>query len=367
MKCSLSLTHDCNMACNYCYAGVKNSEVMDIEIAKKIIDFIFKTIPKDQSIEINYFGGEPFLEFDLIREITKYVRKIEQKYKNPVMIGITSNGTLLTSEILDYLKHERISLCVSIDGNQQVHDRNRKFSSGKGSFSLVNEKLDLALSILDYVQVNAVYGPDTVDKLLETVSFLSEKNVSSIHLNPNITAQWSNDYYPILRKKFQEIADYYISSYTNGQEIAINYIDNKIIIFLKGGYSDFDKCHMGELEWGFAPSGNIYPCERLVGDDNNESFCMGNTQTGLNVDRQSTILWSKNQMGNLKCRNCELQQYCMNWCGCTNYFMTGKTNQTGEFMCANERAAIEAARRVLISLKDNPLFIDHFYQYLQRK
>ncbi|MGC9781267.1 MAG: radical SAM protein [Candidatus Heimdallarchaeota archaeon] len=366
MKASLSLTHNCNMACNYCYAGEKKRKDMKFDTGQKIVDFILNITPQDQIIEMNYFGGEPLLHFNLIKEITQYIRTKEHSLKHPVTISITTNGTLLTSEILEYFRKEKINVCISIDGDEKVHNINRCFKSGNGSFKEVVKKLELAVDTLDYVQVNAVYGPETVNYLQETVAFLAERNVSAIHLNPNISADWKEDNFPTISGKFQQIADYYINCFEKGKEIAVNYIDNKIIIFLKGGYDKSDKCAMGEKEWGFAPSGNIYPCERLIGNDEGTTFCLGNIYTGLNLEYQCSLIETRDIV-NIECKDCKLQKYCMNWCGCTNYYMTGKTNLTGPFMCANESAAIEAAKRVLVTLKDNELFVNHFYQYLQRK
>jgi uncharacterized protein len=164
---------------------------------------------------------------------------------------------------------------------------------------------------------------------------------------------------------YMQIADYYMQSYQRGNEIAVNLIDGKILLLLKGGYTAEDICCMGETEWGFAPSGNIYPCERLVGEDDGSSLCLGNIHTGLDVGRRCSLL---EQRGNHdeECRDCDYRKYCMNWCGCTNYHMTGHTDSVGPMMCASEKAAIHAAKHVLITLSrlDNELFLDHLMHYM---
>ena len=362
VKFTLCLTHDCNLTCNYCYSGRKFKKHMSLATAQKIIDFAFDTTPPSDKISIGFFGGEPLLKFDLIKNIVNYIHKKDQNTINPNSLYITTNGTLLNEDYLYYFKKEFINLCISIDGPAQIHNLNRLYRDGRESFTDVFKNLQLTLQYLTNFQVNAVYGPDTIDFLPETVSFFTQLNVPSIHLNPNIQALWNENDITKLRNFYMQIADKYIECYENGQEIALNLIDSKIIIFLKEGYEDTDKCGMGETEFGFAPSGNIYPCERFIGDDETTQFCLGNIHSG--IERFNVCSLPRPENGNKNdCINCKLQKYCMNWCSCTNYFMTGNVNLPSTFLCESEKAIIKAARKVLINLKNNDLFLNHFLNY----
>ena len=366
VKASLGLTHDCNFSCRYCYAGEKSRKDMSIDTAKKIVDYVMEITPDGRKIELGFFGGEPLLRIDLIWKIIDYIRKKEQMTGKVVSLDVTTNGTLLTQDILGLFKEKRVNLCVSIDGRAQVHNMNRRYRDGRESYEDVVRGLKLAIKQLDSVQVNAVYGPDTIDFLPDSASFLNQLGVPVIHLNPNISANWDENTISKLRGVYMQIANQYIQSYKQGHEIAINLIDSKIIVFLSGGYKVTDKCGMGETEWGFAPSGNIYPCERLIGDDTDTTFCLGNIHTGLNLNRRCTLLKHRGNR-NKECGTCAFQIYCMNWCGCTNYYMSGHTDLTGPMMCESEKAAIQAAYQVLFSLKENELFLDHFIKYLHER
>lgn len=145
----------------------------------------------------------------------------------------------------------------------------------------------------------------------------------------------------------------------------MNLIDSKLIVFLKGGYAIEDMCGMGETEWGFAPSGNIYPCERFIGEDDDLSLCLGNIHTSLDLTRRCLLLRRRGNH-NDTCRTCNLKRFCMNWCGCTNYYLTGNSDVAGPILCVMEKAAIKAAEYVLATLTnlDNELFIDHLMRYL---
>jgi uncharacterized protein len=340
---------------------------MPFPIAQKIIDFLMGEAPVGQEVQFAFFGGEPFLCFDLIRQVVAYLRELERRQERPVRLSVTTNGTLLTRPILDYLRKEEIALCVSIDGPAPVHDRHRTYPNGRGSFEDVLKNLRTAIRELGGVQVNAVYGPDTVDSLPETTSFLAQLGAAGIHLNPDITASWPEAAYAKLRESYMRIAEAYVQSYQEGHEIAVSLIDSKVLLFLKGGYGAEDLCGMGETEWGFAPSGNIYPCERFIGEDGDSRFCLGNVRTGLDAARRCVLIEQRGNH-NRECVACEYNKYCMNWCGCTNYYRTGQSNLAGPMLCASERAAIAAAEHAFFTLteQDNDLFVDHIGQYMNR-
>jgi uncharacterized protein len=364
MRVTLSLTHQCNLACRYCYSGRPSNRDMSLETARKCVDFSFAMTEPEQRIDFGFFGGEPLLCFELMQAVTAYIRQQERGNGHAVALSVTTNGTRLTERMLDFLQQERVTVCVSIDGPARIHDQNRVYRDGRGSFADVQRNLQAALERLGKVQVNAVYGPETAVLLPETVSFLLAQRVPIVHLNPDIGATWTEDAVAALPAAYAGVADQYVESYQRGQEVAINLLDSKMLLFLKGGYSAADRCAMGEREWGFAPSGNIYPCERLIGEDEALDLCLGSVHTGLDRARQRRLIACRGNR-NPECVDCVLQKYCMNWCGCTNYHMTGHTDHAGPAMCASEKAAIQAARQAFVALheQDNELFVDHLMRY----
>lgn len=363
MKSTLSITHNCNLGCSYCYAGKKFKKEMSMETAKKCVDFSLNMATINDPVEFGFFGGEPLLKFDLIRQIVAYIR--EKGRSHDISMQITTNGTLITPEILSFVKKERIGLCFSIDGPEHLHDKERRYRNGKSSFNRTVNNLKRAVDTLDKLQVNAVYSPDTVSSLPETVDFFVNLGIPLIHLNPNISADWQGVDFFTLKNSYESVANLYINYYRHRREIAVNQLDSKIIVFLKGGYDASDRCGMGKTEWGFAPSGNIYPCERFIGEDDAGELCIGNVYSGLRYSRRCAVIKECGNQ-NPECTCCSLQKYCMNWCGCTNYSMTGKTNLANSFLCASEKASMGAAKLALSSLKDNNLFINHFYRYLAK-
>ena len=360
MKISLSLTHDCNLRCRYCYAGEKFHKTMKIETAKEIVDFAFSITSKEEQIDFSFFGGEPLLCFTLIKEIITYIKT--KNFSNPLSYNITTNGTIIDDEIIDFINLNDIKLCISIDGPEHIHDKNRIDINGNGTLQTILKNIKKISKKIDFFQVNAVYGANTVEELDKTVSFFIENDITNIHLNPNITEHWNQSTFPKITKAYEKIADKYISIYSNNKAVAINLIDSKLILFLKGGYEQEDKCGMGETEFGFAPSGNVYPCERLIGNDTDEEMRMGNIHTGINPLKRCAI-GKKRGNSNVECITCSVQKYCMNWCGCTNYNMTGHSDKVASMLCHSERVAITVAKHVFLKLKDNEMFSSHFLSY----
>jgi uncharacterized protein len=338
---------------------------MSPETAQKCVDLALETLPAEKSLSLGLFGGEPLLRFDLVREITEYAYRKAEEVKKSVHVSITTNGTLITPEVIDFSADQGVQLCLSIDGPADLHDRNRIYRDGRGSFADVISRLELALKRLNSIQVNAVFGPETILDMPRCLKFFVDFGIPVIHFSPDIMAIWPDDLRPKLRDIFTQIAEHYIEYYTQGQEIAINLLDSKMLLFIKGGYDVADKCAMGDGEWGIAPSGNIYPCERFIGEDENSLFCLGNIHTGLDWDRRCALRLKRGNH-NPECVNCNLRGYCMNWCGCTNYFMSGQTDMAAPILCALEQAIIQAARYVFTSLVNagNELFTDHLYGYL---
>ncbi len=360
MKVTLSITHDCNLRCDYCYAGEKHNSAMELTTAKKIVDFAFLITPENEPIDFGFFGGEPLLQYQLIEKIITYIN--DKNSSHPRTFHMTTNGTLLNDEIIEFLRKYEIKLNVSIDGPEHIHDKYRKDKHNQGTLKKVLKNIK-QLSKELHIQVNAVYTPDTVTQLQDIVQFLIQNNLYNIHLNPDITASWEEKDLIAISKSYKEVADIYIDIFTNNKKVAINLLDNKLILFFKGGYDASDRCGMGKTEFGFAPSGNLYPCERLIGDDTDKKMIIGNIHNGINLLQRCT-LGKSFENANDECKECPVQDYCMNWCGCTNYRMTGYPDKMGAMMCHSERHAIDCAKYVFQTLQENPAFVEHMVNYM---
>ena len=358
MKYTLFLTERCNLACDYCYVR-KSDERMSLGLAEQIVDFAFRHTPLSEEVDIGFFGGEPLLEFPLLQKIVKRIEEHPAFDKCRAKLSVVTNGTLLYSEIVHYLKQHAVALNISCDGCPEVHDKFRHFPNGAGSSRLVERGIRTALEIFGCVPVNAVYRPETIHRLPETVDYLCSLGVRQLHLNPDFSAPWTERHADDVPGIYRSIAERYMKFYRDGRPHFISLIDCKIALILRGGYHPMERCRMGEGEFAFSSSGRIYPCERLAGTDP-EKHSIGSTDGLINIGPLRDH-FSPGPPVNTPCLSCGLQEYCMNWCGCSNYFMTGSYNRVGPFLCASERAAIELAFDVFRSLEAElgPTFIDH--------
>jgi uncharacterized protein len=210
------------------------------------------------------------------------------------------------------------------------------------------------------VLVNAVYTPATLGRLPETVEYLVSLGIKRIHLNADYSAAWTAEHIGILKDAYASVARKYSGYYRRGRPVYIDIIDNKITVILRGGYQPAERCSMGRGEFAFGPSGNIYPCERLVSADGPSMHCIGNLTDGIDPGRMACSVKTDSDM-NLECIECGIKDYCRNWCGCSNYFSSGYYNRVSPFLCAAEQAAVKVAFGVFEELEKESggVFVEH--------
>jgi uncharacterized protein len=170
------------------------------------------------------------------------------------------------------------------------------------------------------------------------------------YLNPDFTAHWTGVALDRLAAHYAEVADLYVEYYRRGDPHFISLLDGKIAVLLRGGYSPLERCRMGRGEFAFTPEGRIYPCERLVGDGT-DGHCLGSLEEGIHIERM-LCRQAPGESRNRECTSCGLRPYCMNWCGCSNYFTSGFYNRVSPFLCASEKASIKVAFDVFRTLEE---------------
>jgi uncharacterized protein len=358
VKYTLFVTRRCNLSCDYCYVG-KVGDRMSLDMTDQITDFAFNHTPPSENIDIGFFGGEPLLEYPLLEEVTRRIEAHPQYDPCRVKLSLVTNGTLLSPEVVRFVKAHRIALTISCDGPPAVHDRHRHLPGGGKSSALVEDGIRMALGILGRVPVNAVYRPDNIRQLPETIDYFSSLGVRQIYLNPDFSANWDEETVARIPSVFEAVAEQYTDFYRRGCPHYISLIDSKITVMLRGGYQPTERCRMGTGEMAFAPSGEIFPCERLV-DDNPETHRVG-VVDGLVQIGPLRDHFAPGSPVNVPCLSCGIRGYCVTWCGCSNYFMTGSYNRVSPFLCVSERAAIELAISVFQCLEAElgPVFMDH--------
>ena len=351
IKFTILLTQECNLACTYCYI-TKHPSKMTSGTAKKVADFVFTRTSKTEKNNIAFFGGEPLLDFGLMKEVVGIIEQHPRFRDFPIEFSVVTNGTIFTDEISDFLLGHDITYCLSCDGDHQAQDMSRRYKNGEKTSEIVEAIIKKAVSKLPVVLVNAVYSPKTLSLLPDTVRYFIGLGLKRIYLNADYSAKWGLEDTETLEKVLADVVDIYTKAHESGNPVNISIIDEKISVLLSGGYKPADKCHMGKKEFAFSPEGNIFPCERIVYDGSPSSpHYLGNVETGIDLDRLSCNMCGGGE-ANEECLTCGIRKYCMNWCGCSNYHSSGYYNRVGAFLCAEEKTLVKAALHILEAHKE---------------
>lgn len=342
-KHTLVITQKCNLRCRNCYIE-KASRDMPLATARRAIDFSFAHTEADETVDIGFFGGEPLLSLPRLRAITKAIKEHPGYRRERVVLSVITNGTIWSEATADFLEEQEIHLCVSCDGPPEVQDAARRFRGGKPTSAVVEANLRAAVDRFPDLRVNAVFGPETFRRLPQTVDYFAGLGIRHIYLNPDFSAPWSAAEIDDLPAIYNELGDRHLRYRRAQSPIYLSPIDSKIAVILRGGFQTGETCRMGSAEFAYAPGGWIYPCERLLGAGDGGSHCIGHLDTGL---WPSKCACGGERKGNSECLACGIADYCMRWCGCSNYFGTGQYDRVSPFLCASEQAAIRAAFDVL--------------------
>ncbi|MCC7541099.1 MAG: radical SAM protein [Deltaproteobacteria bacterium] len=357
MDVTFVLTHDCNLGCGYCYAGAKFNKRMPAHVAERALDLAFEDDPP--RVELSFFGGEPLLAYDLLVDVAERARARGAQRGTEVRLSVTTNGTLLDDARARTLDALGVHVALSIDGTREAHDSGRPRMGGGSSFDDVVRGLDVLLRRGTTFETISVVTPANVRLLGESVAFLLDRGVPRIGLNPCYEAAFTDDDLGAWHRGLDAAAAKMIDCFRGGRIVSITVFDNKILAALKGGLVETDRCSLGSRSVAVAPSGNIYPCERLVAEDEDSTHAMGNVETGLVVRGHGCARGPVNT----ECEPCGERDRCSSSCACANLAETGRTDVAGGTQCWHERTTASVADHIAETLwkEQNPYFLAWFY------
>lgn len=297
MSAILWVTTDCNLACRYCYEGDSKPRLkMSIDTVEKSIEFMVDTLKyvKDKTIIIPIHGGEPFLEFNTIKYIVKRCK--EAFIDKDIIFPITTNGTVLNTEMLDFIKNNSIDITLSIDGTSDTHNKMRPFKNGKGSHAIVLENGKKLLHNSPEMRVRVTFDSETVCYLYDDIKFLIDQGFKCIAPAPNLfDKRWNESHIKTLERQLIKIKKYI----ENTDEVLVSMLDKNL-------YSVKGPCMGGMSSFNIYPNGDIYPCTLTVGND---EFCIGNIYNEVDKNKRDKLL-SYSACENEDCSGCGLSGYC---------------------------------------------------------
>lgn len=365
MNGALHLTLGCNLRCTYCYAGTKVDKSMTPEIAERALEFLAgEARTRGDVLRLTFFGGEPLVRFDLIRLVVDRTATISDV---DIRFHMITNGTLLTDERIEYFRRAGVDYTLSLDGIQAAHDLERRTVDGHGSFDRIMARVPKILEADPYVKVNLVVTPRNAPYLAESVRFLHETGFRYLDVAPDFGGDWDAKSLAVLRKQYRKVADYYVDCHRKGRKITITLLDDKIRAHaLHDGRPAGapSACDAGAAMLSIAPSGRIYPCLQMVGDDgpSDAAGAIGDVFGGFDSGRRAAFR-AKIAAPPDECRGCAFFSRCHNYCACANTRATGDPGRPSAFLCEHERMLIPIADRAaeILWKERNPLFVDRIY------
>lgn len=348
----IHICHDCNLRCRYCFAdeGAYHSEreFMSEQTAKKAIDFLIENSGNRKILEADFFGGEPLMCLQTIKNVVAYARSREKQTGKKFLFTTTTNALLLDDDAIDFFNREMENVVLSLDGRKEVHDAIRKTKNGKGSFEFVID------NIKKFVRSRGdksyyVRGTFTAKNLdfSNDVIFLAENGFDSISMEPVVTdiedLAIKEEHLPEICAEYENLCDRYLGKYDKGEGFNFFHFN----IDLEGGVC-FQKmvsaCGAGNEYFSVVPNGDIYPCHQFAGD---KDFLMGNVYEGkLNGDIRTkfaeSCLFTREG-----CENCFAKYICSGGCNANNYYREGDINKPYKVTCTMMKKRIECGMHVL--------------------
>ncbi len=261
----LVVNHACNLRCSYCYTGAKFSFPMPREVGEIAIERAFRSLSTGGRLDLGFFGGEPLLECVRVAEWMRYARTAASKSGKRVGFSLTTNGTIAHQAAWEIFMAEDVELAVSFDGNAATHDRHRLDVLGKGTAHRVETTLLRLIHSGKFFRVVMVVRPDNLAEVPRGLQYLREAGVRAVELSLDLWTTWTAGDGVRLRELVDASARLWRQWLP---EFSVNWFDSKVAQLVQLPASrESSRCGFGAGEIAVAPSGRVYPCERLVGED----------------------------------------------------------------------------------------------------
>lgn len=360
MHLTLHLTRACNMRCKYCYAPPQACAPMALSTIRQAINMGLAN--NSGSCGVVFFGGEPLLHRDLIREAVAYGQSLQVARKGRLHYKVTTNGLLLDEAFLSFAVRNEVIIAMSFDGIQAAHDAHRVLPDGRGSYSLALPKLKMLLDVKPYSSVIMVVNPDTACHLSDSVSFLLDIGARYVVCALNYSGDWNEGSLAALKGQYRKLAKMYVTWTKAGRKFYFSPFEVKIASHIHMDRCNELRCDLGARQHSVDPEGYVYPCVQFPKAGPQSQWCIGNVRDGVDPKAYQRIR-QMSARPKEPCRTCALERRCLETCACLNWQTTGSIDQISPVLCAHERMITPIADALAQKLYDqrDPLFVQKHY------
>ncbi len=354
----LHIAHDCNLACKYCFAeeGEYHGRraLMSYEVGKKALDFLIANSGNRHNLEVDFFGGEPLMNWQVVKDLVAYGREQEKIHNKHFRFTLTTNGVLLNDEVQEFLNKEMDNVVISLDGRKEVNDNMRPFRNGMGSYDYIVPKFQKLAESRNQEKyyIRGTFTRNNLD-FSEDIKHFADLGFKQMSIEP-VVGDETDPYaireedLPKIMQEYDDLAKYMIEREKAGN--GFNFFH--FMLDLDGGpcmVKRMSGCGSGTEYLAVTPWGDLYPCHQFVGKD---EFLMGNVDDGIVKPEIADDFRSCNVYSKEKCKNCFAKFYCSGGCMANAYNFHGTIHDAYDIGCEMQRKRVECAIMIKAALAD---------------
>ena len=345
----LHVAHVCNLNCSYCFASQGkyhgDRAIMSYEVGKQALDFLVANSKGRRNLEVDFFGGEPLMNFDVVKRLVAYARSIEKAAGKNFRFTLTTNGVLIDDDVIDFANKECSNVVLSLDGRKEIHDKYRVDYAGNGSWEKIVPKFQ---KLVEAREGKAYYMRGTFTHenpdFLKDIEKMLELGFTELSMEPVVgpegepTTLTAEDL-PIVLEQYEKLAELMLKRHREGRPFTFYHY----MIDLKGGpcvYKRISGCGSGTEYMAVTPWGDLYPCHQFVGKD---EFKLGNVFDGVTNHSVVGEFAACNVYTRPECKNCWAKLYCSGGCAANAFNATGSVNGVYKYGCELFKKRMECA------------------------
>lgn len=345
----LHIAHACNLNCSYCFASQGNYRgeraLMSFEVGKRALNFLIEQSGTRRNLEVDFFGGEPLMNFEVVKQLVAYARSIEKEHNKNFRFTLTTNGMLIDDDVIAFANKEMSNVVLSLDGRKEVHDRYRVDHSGKGSWDTIVPKFQRLVEARggkDYYMRGTFthQNPDFLNDIRQMLDLgFTELSMEPVVCAPGDESELTREDLPIVLEQYEKLAELMLKREQEGKPFTFYHY----MIDLTGGpciYKRISGCGSGTEYMAVTPQGDLYPCHQFVSDP---AFKLGDIWQGVTNTKIQEEFASCNVYAREDCKDCWAKLYCSGGCAANAYHATGSVRGVYSYGCELFRKRMECA------------------------